>query len=973
MLLSLLLGLFQLVQQDLPTPQVINTQNGLSNNIVYETYQDKSGYLWIATDNGLNRYDGYDFKTFYYNSEDSTTISSNIVRTVLEDSTGNLWVGTFDGLNLYNPKTESFRRFKNDKNIPNGRLDIQHMTIDGKGKIWINSLRTIGWFDTNTLEFGFTDPNYPASTMAVDNMDRVWSSSKTGTIDLIEADGKGFIQKAAFHITKKQPLYWGVYSETLWVNEINFQDKLNVKTSVLPKLPNAAFARELLETDSNTLWIGTEIGLFIYKKREDQLTEIKLGNATTLTSAIRSIDMDKNGGIWVGTLGGLFHFDAFQKPFNHLDIVRGAGDVIMGLEEIDGKIYTNALGNGLYEYDLRTGNSRKLSFKGNPPVGFDFIWSIKSVPESNYPLWLATDAGLLLYNPENGLWKDSKLHVSNKPINPSFSIYLTDRDFNWVSAQEGVHQVRKKDGKILKTLPLFDYTKESIIQDLTQIGSQLFIATEGVGTIIYNVKTEAISRLSDVVPDATSIASTPTWQLFKDDKTLWLATNRGLFSYHTISGAFNSFNEHSSLNNRIIFSIEKDENDVFWMGTERGLISYDRRSETVYNYKKNDGLENIEFNRKSVKKSTDGILYFGGVNGITVFDPNRIQQNTVIPKVYIKNLAVTTKDSTYNLPINDLESVVLPWNGNTIQLEFVAINFTNPDQNQYKHQLVGYDPDWVKQENSRLARYVRLPPGSYEFNVLGANNDGLWNPIPAQFSIEILPPFWQTWWFRTLVLLTIITMLWALYRYRVKKLLEVERMRLRIAGDLHDEVGSGLSGIALTGDLLQRQLQNGGAKPELVERITKNARNLASSLDAIVWLIDPNKESLGDLLIKTRAVGSELLNQPILEVDDRLSDNDRLKPLSADQKRHLFLFMKEGFNNIAKHAKAKQVSLTVESRENELHLRLSDNGVGFDTSLIDPGHGLGSLSNRAELLKAEFSIKSTLGKGTEIGLKMKLP
>ncbi len=972
MILSLLLGLLQLVQQDLPTPQVIDTQNGLSNNIVYETFHDSNGFIWIATDNGLNRFDGYDFKTFYHDSEDSTSISGNIVRSILEDQSGNLWVGTYNGLNLYDPKTESFTRFKTFKNLPNERLDIQHMAWDKQGKIWINSLRTIGWFDTHSFEFGFSDTDYSSSTMAIDDEDRVWTSSKGGTIDMVAPDGESFILQVEFDNSNQQPLYWGNFSKSLWVKEPESRDALKVKTSLLPELPNDTFARELLETDANTLWIGTEVGLFVYHKNLDLLEAIELGNSSTLTSAIRSINKDRNGGVWVGTLGGLFHFDPYQKPFEHINLVKGKGDVIMGMEQVSEKLYVNALGNGLYEYNLNTGLSKRLNFRGTPPLGYNFIWTIKYVTESSYPIWLATDAGLLLYNPSNGRWKDANLHLSNNPLNPSFSIFEASDDFNWVSAQEGIHLLRKRDGKIVKSIALFEYIKESIIQDLCQVDDRLIIATEGVGTLVYNLKTEEIKLLSEIVEEAQSISSITTWQLFEDENHIWFATNRGLFYLNTTNWKFNKVKLDQPLENSIIFSIEKDTKGVLWMGTERGLISYDPSIQKAYHYTEKDGLKNIEYNRKSVKKTHDNRLYFGGVNGITTFDPNRIQTNKIIPSIHIKGIRVITSDSTFSAQLDHKNRLVLPWHQNTIEVDYVAINYTNPDQNQYRYQLVGHDPDWVTERGTRQARYVKLAYGNYEFQVMGSNNDGLWNPDVKSFNIIIKPPFWQTWWFRLLVLLAITTTLYTIYRYRVKRLLEVERMRLRIAGDLHDEVGSGLSGIALTGDLLQRQVKNGGAKPELVERITKNARNLASSLDSIVWLIDPQKESLGDFLIKTRAVASELLAEIKFEMREELTEVDRSKTLTAEQKRNLFLLTKEGLNNIAKHANASKVDLSVNYNPSVLTLKISDNGNGFDLAQIHTGHGLGSMKHRAEQLKADINFESTK-QGTEVSLTMKLP
>lgn len=973
MILTLLIGLLQLAPQELPIPQVISTQNGLSNNIVYETYQDREGFIWIATDNGLNRFDGYDFKIFYHNTEDSTSLSNNVVRTILEDSNGNMWIGTLDGLNLYNRKTETFKRFNTPQNIRNIRLDIQHMLLDNEDRIWFNNLRTIGWFDINSLTFGFIDSDYSASTLAIDGRNSIWMSSQTGDLEEYKVDTKSTRLLKKHNNTDRIPLHWGTFSNSLWVKQSSLSDSFEVKTSILPKLPNDAFARELLETDENTLWIGTEAGLFIYIKDSQELKSIDLGNPSTLSSAIRSINSDRNGGVWVGTLSGLFHFDSFQKPFEHIDIVNASSDVVMGIESSSQSIYANALGLGLYRYDLVSGQVKEQRFSQKTPEGLNFIWAIETVPESDFPLWLATDAGLLLYNPKNGNWKDVKLPSSLGKANPSFSILKTHNGYNWVSSMEEIHQVSKRGGEIIRSIPLQEFTKESIIQDLSLVGNKLYIATEGVGILIYDIESGNVQSLSTIVPTSKIISSTPTWELFKDNETLWIGTNRGLFRFDTETSEFKQVRTVPSLENRVIFSIEQDQNGTLWMGTEKGLASFNPQKNETQFYNENDGLKNIEYNRKSVRKTSDGRLLFGGVNGISAFYPGQIQQNTIIPALHIIDLEVITSDSTFSPTIEDTDKLTLPWRQNTVQINYVALSYTNSSQNQYRHQLVGYDPDWVENKSTRQARYVRLPPGEYTFEVMGANNDGLWNPEPKSIIIEILPPFWQTWWFKSLVVIIIATILWAAYKYRVKRLLAEERMRLRIAGDLHDEVGSGLSGIALTGDLLQRQVNNGGAKPELVERITRNARNLASSLDAIVWLIDPQKETLGDFLIKTRAVGAELLTQSKFEMIENITEADRGISLSAEQKRNLFLLTKEGLHNIAKHAKADQVTLSIEYRHSKLALKLIDNGTGFDLKSNEKGHGLGSMRNRSDQLNADLAFKSTTGKGTEISLSMKLP
>lgn len=973
MILSLLFSLLQLVQQPIPPVQVIDTQSGLSNNIVYETYQDREGFIWIATDNGLNRYDGYDFKIFYHDKDDSTSISSDIIRTIREDKQGNIWIGTFNGLNLYHKDTETFSPFHSLPKEVSNRLDIQQMEFDSEGLLWFNTIGLIGWFDPSSQEFGFADPTYESFSLAIDSEGRAWSGAKKGNFYqyIREQDLWKRITETKQKLNSQ--LYWGQFSQSLWVEGTVDPQAFPVPIATLPVLPENVFPRELLETDQETLWIGTDAGLFRYHKASNQLEEISLSEtSSTLTSSIRSLYQDKNGGIWVGTLNGLFHFDPNQKSFKHLDVSEGNSDVVMGMEVVNTKAYINTLGDRFSIYDLESQKLSGVSFASSPPVGFNFIWDIASVPESDFPIWLATDAGVLLYNPQSGSWKRVKLELPENQAKTSFAIHSFEGDNVWVASHRDIHLLSKETGDVEKNILNDNKFLHSTIQDLEMIGEQLFFSTEGDGVYVYDQGTQKTQSLLELVPNASAIALTPVWDLYAHGATLWIGTNRGLYRLNTDNWTFEQIQADETLINRVIFSIEIDHSGTIWMGTEKGLASYDHEKKKVAYFNANDGVQNTEFNRRSVIKMPNGELWFGGVGGITRFDPSQIRQNKVVPPVHITGVEIITSDSTFTPYIDDGE-LRLPWYHNTLEVKYVALNYTNPAQNQYQYQLVGHDPDWVKDQDARTARYVRLPAGKYTFKVKGANNDGLWNPETQTMTLVILPPFWETWWFRVAVLLIIVLLLWSLYSYRVKRLLEVEQIKLRIAGDLHDEVGSGLSGIALTGDLLQRQVAKGKPKAELVERITKNARYLASSLDAIVWLIDPQKETLEDLLIKCKSVASELLIGSKLSVIEEIPDTYKKYVLSAEKKRNLFLLVKEGVHNIAKHAGAQEVNLSFVMKAKILEVILKDDGQGFAHQEQKKGHGLGSMQSRGHELGGDFKIVAALGKGTEINLKMKLP
>ncbi|WP_394749014.1 ligand-binding sensor domain-containing protein [Spongiimicrobium salis] len=973
-LFFLFLGIPILSAQKIPAFNLINTQSGLSSNIVYDVLKDQQGYIWIATDNGLNRFDGYTFEVFYHHAEDSTSISSNIIRSLEQDQEGNLWIGTFNGINLYRPETKTFTRYSGHSKLPTDRLDMQFMRWGGDGKLWFLYKGTIGKFNVQSRRYEFTGPSLYLYDMEIGPENTAWIMTKDGK--LLEHQP----QTQQWSTVSKSPrpgdyaVAYGPYSKKLWVDASFPVPQGNTQMKALPQLPDNTLPKTVLETENGELWLGNEQGLYIYEPEQNRLTPVNFGQeASTLSQSIKSIYQEDTGAVWVGTLSGVFHFDPYQKEFNNLKISPNAGDVIMGMGTYNDQVLLNRLGEGLYGYSKTSGTFHKLDWEIGASEGVHFIWDIEEVPDSQYPVWIASDAGLVLYDP---LTKRSKQisfpSTGPNTIKVSFSILSAGDDHIWVATARDIHLLDKKEGQILKSVSFAAEVVNAIIQDIALIGDYLFVATEGQGIFVYHTLTEKMGLLSEYTPEAIKIQNTPIWELFVQENTLWLGSSNGLFHLDTSQWEFQKITLSPKVSNQIIFSIAADDQDRLWIGTGAGLAMYDHKTKEINQYTANDGIENIEFNRKSVLQVGHD-LWFGGVQGITVFDPSRIQQNPKVPPVYLTSVRVIMPDSVFSPPINKKQQIKLPWYQNILEFSYVTLNYTNPAQNQYKYQLKNYDPDWREDTGNRQARYVQVPPGSYDFYLQAANNDGLWNPEMVHLSIEITPPFWETYWFRGLVFLLIVLFLWLAYRYRVKKLLEVERIKLRIAGDLHDEIGSGLSSIALTGDMVQRQLNKGNAKPELVSRITKNARTLASLLDAIVWLIDPHKQSLEDLVSKSKAVAQELLPGVTLHFKEDLGAQYPKRDFSPEQKRNLFLFIKESIHNAAKHAQATEVSIDFIGDHKQFVYQIKDNGKGFDPAVKKQGHGVSSMKKRAEDLKAVLRMDSGIDQGTLIRLSVKLP
>lgn len=292
------------------------------------------------------------------------------------------------------------------------------------------------------------------------------------------------------------------------------------------------------------------------------------------------------------------------------------------------------------------------------------------------------------------------------------------------------------------------------------------------------------------------------------------------------------------------------------------------------------------------------------------------------------------------------------------------MDFTNPEQNQYAYKLEGLDRDWVQAGNKNEANYTHVPPGGYTFRVKGSKDDGVWNEEGTAVKIFIAPPFWQTWWFRLAAALAVIAFLTMLYNYRVAKLLEIERTRLRIARDLHDDVGSSLSSIALTAELLQKELAVNGLVNRQLARVYETAQKLSRNLKEIVWAIDPHRDKFDDLLLHMKEAAEELLGQKGIAYTLEAPQEELPQSLKMEFRRNLFLIYKEMLHNVVKHAEATKVEIALTRTNGMLQLQVTDNGKGFGEEKNGNGSGLKSMRARAAELNGKLEIDSRPALGT---------
>lgn len=960
--------------------QRFDTQSGLSNNIVYDVFQDSKGFIWIATENGLNKFDGYEFERFHHIPSDSTSISSNLVRTIVEDEAGNLWIGTFNGLNKFNPKTKSFQRYDQVPGFRQGRLDIQSIIVDSTGQLWFTQPEVLFKFDPESEIFTEFPNKYFTYQLFQDAKGRIFVQGYDGKRRVLSyVQNYNFIEYQFNDYLDTYPAHFGKYSNALWLTG-SIDKKLPFhKINTIPDLPGGVIPTRLIEDQNGRLWIGAENGLFIYSPAPEKLGQIYLDERKELlTNSIRKIFEDRWGGIWVATLNGLYYYDPNQKPFMfhepwnliHSETEKSA---VMAIQQIGDKLLVGTLGNGIIIYEETSNYARTLIIDEKEPQA-NLVWCIYQHKSGSDEWWVGTSAGLYRLNIKNGSFLKIDLPYRNIASPVIFSIKKADEHSIWLTGDENVYRFDVRGQKIAERVSLEDFENLSTIQVVQKVDkNKLLIGTEGLGLFIYNQQSKELKQAVQLVNGAAQLTKVSIWAIYKDkENTIWLGTGNGLYRLDLINRELEQVNE-PLLSTSIIYSIEQDNDNKLWMGTDRSLMAYDPEKKSFSYFDTDDGIGNTEFNRRASFKANDGKLWFGGIEGLTSFMPGEISQNVHIPPVYITSAEIFEPEGFTTLNTLDEKHLQLSWRQNTFELNYTALNFTNSDQNRYQYQLENFDPDWIVPADRRFARYVKVPPGEYTFRVRASNNDGIWNTKGASIAVTIAPPFWQTAWFRVSMILIFGFLIWLAYRYRVSKIIEMERMRLRIAADLHDEIGSGLSGIALTSDLLEERMTKDKLKFELLTSIKQNARELSSSLDAMVWLIDPKKEKLGELIEKFQTTSAGLLRGKKVRFDEEVKGSLKNMPLPALFRRNVFLLFKEAIHNIVKHAEADQIEIKVRATEGVFELSISDNGIGFDIHKNYEGQGLTSMQKRANELGGTLSINTGPDSGTQIFLRTKLP
>lgn len=947
----------------------LGSEDGLSHNTVYAILQDSKGFLWFGTQGGLDRYDAHSFLSFRHDPANPLSLASNWIGALLEDRAGNFWVGTHAGLHRRRRDGDGFDRITLAAPGEPATVtrSVTSLAEGADGRLWVGTDRGLFGIDerrdaVNTVTAFLNDPT-DASSLASDVV-RAVRVAPDGT-PWILTEGpreRSTLNRFSGRFERFDVPQTSALSVTatgdLWIDP-----RKPVTTAALrareADLSHAGKITALTEATAGRLWVGTYSGLFYRDPATSELQPAATSHlgAGALAGEVNTIVEDRAGNVWIGTFGGVLRHDPHAKAFDHLAAQPGlreglSSSAVSGvIEDDDGRIWISTYGDGLNA--VEPGTNRVVQYRhrqsDDSSLCGDYVWDI--TPSKRGVLWATTTEGIC--HLEHGRFRTYRLP-------PRATSPLTLREDTggrlWMGTVEGLYLFDPETGSTRFIGGKADGVPQPVDALHLDTGGRVWAASGSSSDLAaYDPGTGRITPFS-------SVAHEGIWDIESTvNGAMWLATGAGLVRFDPGSARADTpvaANEAGS----VYYSVVTDADGKLWAGTNKGLVSYDPPAHTLRQFDLGDGIGNLEFNRHAAFAGRSR-LFIGGMNGVTSFVPSTIQDNSHLPPVVLT--AVQTLGRTGEQTVNSWERgpLVLPADAYAVSFEFAALNFTQSRKDQFAYTLEGFDREWIQSGTRRTARYTNVPPGSYVLRVVGTNNDGIRSPHEVALAVTVLPAYWQTWWFRSVAAGTLAAALFGLHRMRIRRLVAMERLRLWIASDLHDELGSELSGIALATRLIGSHDQLTDRDRHRLSDVATAATRATASLRDIVWHISPEQDTLLSLEQRMRLVARTLLATVPHEFQ---STGIRTAPLDLEWRRHVFLIYKELLNNIVRHARATKVEIGLHLTGNMLRLEICDNGVGISGDA--DGTGLRNVRRRAAELDATLDIDSPPGDGTRVRL-----
>ena len=995
-----------------PPNERFGVKEGLSQGLVMSMMQDKEGYMWFGTSDGLNKYDGYNITIYRNNPDDKYSLPENVVSGLAEDKYGNFWVAIYHkGLYLFDRKTErfyptpvksefiNFLKIYDDKLAISGDISVSIYHIKPtnllKDSAHVNQDMQL-LFSYNALQQKFAIkpttqriiktwmPDGSFWAVVNDTVLHYIPSSfqnwqlKTYNVHTLGMDVSSALDAAMAPISHV-PGQLLIYTNGK-LSEFDEQQKKIIYSIAFPSIikhPGKLIKQfndsiYLLSDDENLLAFNQHTKKICKWDMQHQMSNMCFNYCQPLT--------DVNGIGWLGSNGwGVLKCDLLKQHFTNYKI-------------IDNVYFTKL--NSSYD---------PLPWKISELYSFDYD-QLTQDKQGIYWMYVfikaTSNAKLISFDPKTnsthtwpGLKDNTVLYAS---------VYNDQQNRLWISTTDlshrnKIYQIDKQTGKPLEEWQIpddgikWDY---NYIMQWWQDAHQVFWLATVDGLYSFDFIRNKWKRWLHKEEDTSSISTNWLYTVCADpvesQHYLWLGTNgNGFDKFDMLTHkCIKHYSMADGLPNNVVYGIMPDKAGNLWMSTNKGLSCFNPGVKEFSNFSQEDGLPGDEFNHLQFLKLKNGDLLFGGVEGATVFNPAMVLQQQKPAPIVFTGLSISNKpvnwkqDSTVlSSPINYAKTITLHPGQNMFTISFASLEYRSNKKKFYKYKLDGFDKNYTEPSNKNEATYTNLSPGSYTLYMNGTNSDGVWNDKGTSIQIIVLPYWYQTYWFMALIALLVIVIFYLFYRYRLRQVLKMERLRNRIANDLHDEIGSTLSSISLYGESAKMMMKDNEAAGSVLSKINTSTSEMMEAMSDIVWAINTRNDNLDNLANRMRSFAVQMTESKNIQLHFTENENLPSMPLNMEQRKNIYLIFKEATNNAIKYSSCQNLWVSFVSEQHVLKMMIKDDGKGYATqsSLHNNrmngslgGNGIASMKKRAKQIKAELFINSKIDEGTAIILNVQL-
>ena len=887
----------------------LKVEDGLSHNSVISMLQDDNGFLWFGTKDGLNRYDGYNFKVFRNEPDIENSLGSNFIRCLYQFNNF-LWVGTDTGLFQYNDKTESFTLIESTKDKP--VLDIEG---DSNGNLWFIASGNLHKLPVSQKSFkeevfdkfytSFITTNKEGEVF-VSSSDLFYqyipqnNSFKRIDLEANKGDLKNLII-TTINAQSKDSIFIGTKNR----GALLFNRKTNTLTPLLKENENPLFVREFLMKNSKELWIASESGIFIYNLVNGTYQNYKknYNNPYSLSdNAIYSLVLDREDGVWIGTyFGGVNYYPKQYTPIDRYFPRVGensiSGNAIREIKKDSfGNIWIGTEDAGLNKFDPKTGDFQNYSSVRNQ--GILSHYNIHGLLPRKDELWIGTfEHGLDIMDIKTG---KIKRHYGTSPqeggIRSDFILYIyeTRNKDVYILTSSGIHRYKpeSKSFELIEGFPeIYHYT--TFIEDNKGV---LWAGTYWDGLFYYNPKTNDKGFYRFERNNKSSLSSNVINGLFEDsNNNLWITTENGLNLFNPKKNNFSRYTTEDGLPSNVTYSILEDNDSNLWISTSNGLVEFNTKKQEFKIFTKSNGLLSDQFNYSSAFKDKKGKMYFGSVNGLISFNPDEFKQNKYHPPIYITNIQINNQDvsvkkenSPLDTSITFSENIKLNNQQSTFTLEFASLSYTAPEMTKYWYKLEGLSDNWIPIGKNHQVSFNELPAGDYTFKVKALNSHGVWSSENSSLKIEILPPFLTSNFAYTFYTILLILFIFYLLRYyhrynrdknnnRIKELendkeKEIYQAKIEFFTNIAHEIRTPLT---LIKSPLEKLLSLKYKSMEIPKNLGIMERNTSRLLDLVNELLDFRKTEMKHVKLSFVEVNiSQLMEETYIRFSQLIKDEN---------------------------------------------------------------------------------------------------